>query len=194
MKRGVKSMSNMYSLIYIGYYYPKGGDNILLCVSDELFKVQYYLQHIRGLNECNADIREVTLNWETTQSLYGDYILERYEEPYDYLTVKDIQGLTSEIEQSIERYTNLQIELHEYRKTIENIPKFQGSLSALQLAEREIAFHLSKVKNIRKLAFEIINQSPITSKNIHEYLGAVEVISEDRELTEMFYRKVTEDD
>ena len=88
MKRGDLHMNDSYfDTIYIGYLYYPGMENILLCVSEDRYKVEYYIQEIRGLSRKMVDIRKVTLNLETAESLYGNFMLESYIEPYNYLTI-----------------------------------------------------------------------------------------------------------
>ena len=180
--------------IYIGYLYLPGKSNILLCVSEDRFKVEYYSQEIRGLQRNMVDIRRATLNLDTVDSLYGDYVLEPYIEPYEYLTRKDIQGLTLEIEKSLDHWTEMICDLKTYQNIIEDIPRFYDSSDVLRISIKTLESQLSNVKCIRRLSKEIIKRSPITSKNIQVYLDASRIIEEDRELTELFYRKVYDDD
>ena len=142
------------NLIFIGYLCPAGEDRIILCVSTKKDWVKYYLYNIRNLNRSQIDIREVALDNGAVESLYGDYILEEYMEPYLCLTRKDIEGLNEEIDRSLERWSNL----------------------------------------IKRLCREIIAKSTITSKDINEYLNGSKIIYESRELTDMFYRSVMEED
>lgn len=187
-------MNNSYfDTIYIGYLYYPGMENILLCVSEDRYKVEYYTQEIRGLSRKMVDIRKVTLNLETAESLYGDFMLESYIEPYNYLTRRDIQGLNREIETSLDRWTDMICELKEYQTFIEDIPRFYDSSDVLRLTIKTLENQLSSVKCIKRLSKEIIAKSPITSRNIHTYLNALKVVEEDRQLTELFYRAVDDD-
>lgn len=185
---------NWINLIFIGYLCPAGEDRIVLCVSGRKDWVKYYLYEIRNLNRSQIDIREVALDDNAVESLYGNYILEEYMEPYSYLTRKDIEGLNEEIDKSLERWSNLIIEMKEYLSMIEDIPRFQESISPILLGIRELEFHQGKVKNIKRLCREIIAKSTITSKDINEYLNGSKIIYESRELTDMFYRSVMEED
>lgn len=183
-----------FNMVYIGYYYYPGQQNILMCVSDNLHAVKAYLYNIRGLDKSNTDIREVVLDWDSVLSLYEDYILCEYMDPYEYLTQKDIAALSKEIDETMDRWNDLLIELKAYTKFIGDISRFSGSESVLSLAIREMEYHQGKVKNIRRMCKKIIADSPITSKNINRYLSSSKIIEEDRELTEMFYRAIDNDD
>ena len=183
-----------FDLIFIGYYCPKSEDRILLCVSQRKDWVKNYLFEVRGLNKSQVDIREVSLDISAAESLYGDQMLEEYIEPYGCMTRKDIAGLTEEIERTMDRWNDLLLNLKEYREFIEDIPRFQQSISPLIMAERELEFHQGKVKNIQRLCKRIITGSTIASKNINEYLNASKIIYENRELTELFYRAVNDEE
>jgi hypothetical protein len=187
-------VENWINLIFIGYLCPRNEDRILLCVSSNKSWIKFYLYEIRGLDRSMVDIREVALDSDSVESLYGNYILEEYIEPYSYLTRKDIIGLNEEIERTFDRWSTLLIELKEYRQFIEEIPRFQESISPLLLAERELEFHQGRVKNLKRLSKQIIANSTIVSKDINEYFNGSRIIYESRELTEMFYRSVMEDD
>lgn len=183
-----------FNSIFIGYYCPANEDRILLCVSNNRSWIKKYLYDVRSLDKFQVDIREATLDTDTAESLYGDYILEEYIEPYDYLTRKDIIGLNQEIENSLERWSNLILEMKEYLDMIREIPRFQESISPILLGIRELEYHQSRVKNIKRLSKEVIAKSSITSRNIQEYLNGSRIIYESKELMDMYYRAIREDD
>jgi hypothetical protein len=53
--------------------------------------------------------------------------------------------------------------------------------------------NLTKVKKLRKLCNAELKSSPIFSKNILEYLKYMGILQEDKQLTELFYRKVCDE-
>ena len=188
-------MPKEYYLTYIGYltkYFNK--DPVLLCVSNEKWKIKYYLKNIRGLEKNEYEIREIVLDYDTAISMYEDYILQEYTEDILLLTNQDINFINHEIEVTLEEFDNYYEGLKSYCEIIKKIPKLKEDYNQLSLAENIMKKHLSKVKIISKLCNTILQDSPIFSKNILEYLKHIKYLQEDRELTELFYRKVNEDD
>lgn len=181
-------------LIYIGYLIGYNySDPIILCVSDEKFKIKYYLKNVRKLNKSDYEIREVVLDFDTALILYEDYILQDFEEDCLFLTNRDIEYINTEIENTIRQletsYENFQM----YCTMIKKIPSMKDSLNTLIKALKEMEKHLSKVKILRKICGSELKECPVFSDNILTYLQHMGYLQESKELTEMFYRKVCDD-
>lgn len=185
--------NRFYQLLYIAYY-TLYNQNVLLCVSTDIHKVKFYLHNIRGLIKEEYEIKEVPVDSDYMESLYGDYVLEEYIEPYDYLTRVDIENLSKEINTSMEEWNELLERLNAYTNMINKIPKLSESVTSLINAKREIEFHLGKVKNLRRMSKEVIRESPVVSKDINVYFRHVKTIEEDKELVNLFYHSVYDDD
>lgn len=188
-------MKKYFCLTYIGYLIGYGYSNpVLLCVSDDKNKVKYYLKNVRGLSKHEYDIREVVLDFDMAISLYEDYILEEYEDDCLFLTNQDIEYINNEVHSIIRQLESSYDSLNDYCKIIQKIPSMKDQLSALNTARQVIWKHLSKVKTLRKICNSELKDSPIFSHNILTYLQNIRYLQEDKELTNMFYRKVYDDD
>ena len=188
-------MRKHYCLTYIGYLIGyKFKDPVLLCVSDDKFKIKYYLKNIRGLSKHDYDIREVVLDFNDAINLYEDYILQDYEEDCLFLTNRDIAYIDYEVQLTLEQLESSYKELNTYCTIIEKVSSMKDQLNTLIMSLKLMERHLSKVKTLRKICNAQLKDSPIFSKNILEYLKCMEYLQEDRELTELFYRKVYDDE
>ena len=186
-------MRDYYSIIYIAYLSDGYSDHEpVLAVSDDKLKVKYYLKEIRKLSKSQYTIRSVTLDKDTAWALYEDYMLQEFSDKYLYLTTRDIVYLSDEIDNEILDWQELLINLKHYQSLVKDAKKLleQPFTEAIDHMER----HLSSVKHIRRLSAVVIARSDILNPNIEKYLRAVGIMEEDRELTEMFYRKVHDND
>lgn len=182
-------------LLYIGYltgYHYN--DPVLLCVSDDKSKVKYYLKNVRKLDKKDYDIREAVLGYDSVLSLYEDYILKDFEEDCLFLTNRDIEYINKEIENIILQLEKSLKEFQTYCNMIRKVPGMEDTLNTLLHSEKIMEKQLSKVKTLRKICNSELRESPIFSANILEYLQSMEYLQEDQELTNLFYRKVYEDD
>ena len=182
-------------LLYIGYltgYHYN--DPVLLCVSDDKSKVKYYLKNVRKLDKKDYDIREAVLGYDSVLSLYEDYILKDFEEDCLFLTNRDIEYINKEIENIILQLEKSLKEFQTYCNMSRKVPGMEDALNTLLQSEKIMEKQLSKVKTLRKICNSELRESPIFSPNILEYLQSMEYLQEDRELTNLFYRKVYEDD
>jgi len=181
-------------LIYIGYLTGyRYSDPILLCVSDEKIKVKYYLKNVRNLSNKEYDIREVVLDFDTAMILYEDYVLQDFEKDCLFLTNRDIEYLNTEIQTTIQQLEISYDNLKRYCEIVRKVPSMKDSLNTLYSSLKIMEKQLSKVKTLRKLCNADIKDSPIFSRNILEYLKYMDILQEDKELTEMFYRKVCDE-
>lgn len=184
-------MKKHFCLTYIGYLIGyKFKDPVILCVSDDKLKIKYYLKNVRGLSKDDYEIREVILDFDNALYLYEDYILQDFEEDCLFLTNRDIDKINCEIEYTIQQLETSYKELETYCNIIKKIPDMKDHLNTLSKALKVMEKHLSKVKTLRKICNSELKSSPIFSKNILEYLKSMEYLQEDKELTELFYRKV----
>ena len=126
--------------------------------------------------------------------MYEDYILQDFEEDCLFLTNRDISFINYEIDLIVNQMETSYKELYTYCEMIKKVPNMKDHLNTLVMSLKVIEKHLSKVKTIRKICNSELKDSPIFSKNILEYLKNMEYLQEDRELTELFYRKVYEDE
>ena len=187
-------MKKQFCLTYIGYLIGyRYNDPIVLCVSDDKLKVKYYLRNVRGLSKHEYEIREVVLDFDMAISMYEEYILQDFEEDCLFLTNQDIDYINQEIQSTIQQletsYENLQI----YCNIIKKIPDMKEHLNTFSLSLKTMEKHLSKVKTLRKICNSELKESPIFSKDILYYLRHIGYLQEDKNLTEMFYRKVYDD-
>ena len=188
-------MKKEYCLIYIGYLTAYHyNDPVILCVGDEKFKVKYYLKDVRKLEKSQYEIREVVLDWESAYSLYDEYILEEFDESYPLLTVRDINALMGEINSCLSMFEDTYDNLKAYIEFASQIKKFVPDINQLVLAANVIDKHLSKVKNIKRISRKVMELSPVLSANIIEYLDHMGYIQEDKELTQLFYRRMLENE
>ena len=187
-------MLNKMCLIYIGYLTTYGfGDPVLLCISDDKIKVKYYLRNVRKLDKKDYIIKEVALDFESAMNLYEDYILQEYEEDCLFLTNQDIEYLNKEIQNTILHLEDAYEKMKSYCNLISKVPKLKDDWISLMKALKIMESELSKVKTLRKICIAELKDSPIFSSNILEYLQHIGYLQEDKELTELFYRKVYEE-
>ncbi len=178
-------------LIYIGYLIGYHfNDPILLCVSENKNKIKYYLKNVRNLSKDEYEIREVVLDYDTALNMYEDYFLIEYSEDCLFLTNRDVIYINKEIESTIDQLEKSYKEYKNYCNIIKKVPKLNNNMDTLLQSLYLMQNQLSKVKNLRKICNSELKNSPIFSKNILTYLKSMEYLQEDRELTELFYRKV----
>ena len=157
-------------------------------------KVKYYLKNVRKLSKSNYEIREVALDFDTAFILYEDYILQEFEDDCLFLTTRDIIYVNREIETTISQLEKSYDELKAYYDIIRKVPSIQESVSSIRSTLNLMEKHLTKVKTLRKICSAQIKDSVVFSPNMIEYLQQMGYLQEDRELTEMFYRKVASED
>lgn len=187
-------MKKHFCLTYIGYLIGYGyTDPVLLCVSDNKNKIKYYLKDVRGLSKSNYEIKEVVLDFDTAINLYEDYILQDFEEDCLFITNRDIEYINMEIQLIIQQLETSYTQMEIYCNIIKKIPDMKDHLNTLMTSLSLMEKHLTKVKTIRKICNSELKESPVFSKNILEYIKDMGYLQEDRELTEMFYRKVHDD-
>ena len=187
-------MKKQFCLTYIGYligYNYK--DPIVLCVSDDKLKVKYYLKNIRGLSKDSYEIREIVLDFDMAIDLYEDYILQDYEEDCLFLTNRDIEYINREIQSIIDQLESSYDSLQKYCNIIRKVPDMKDHLNILLSSLKIMEKHLSKVKSLRKICNSELRESPVFSKDILYYLRNMGYLQEEKELTELFYRKVYDD-
>ena len=187
-------MRDYYSLIYIAYLsesYDRHHD-IILAVSDDKSKIRYYLQEIRKLKKSDYIVREVTMDKDTAWSLYEDYMLQEFSNKYAYLTSRDIAYLGEEIDNEILDWQDLLLGLKHYRNLVNQTKKLPTDVFDQVIGHMDS--QLSSVKTIQRLSSAVIANSPVMSPHIWEYLKTMGFMEEDRALTQMFYRKLEEDD
>ena len=80
-----------------------------------------------------------------------------------------------------------------YYDIINKVPSMKESASTIKVTLNLMEKHLTKVKTLRKICSAQIKDCAIFSENILLYLQHMCYLQEDRELTEMFYRKVASD-
>ena len=178
-------------LLYIGYLIGYHYTNpVLLCVSDDKLKVKYYLKDVRKLQKGEYEIKETVLGYDMVIALYEDYILKDFEDDCLFLTNRDIDYINREIESIILQLEKSHEEFKKYCSIIEKIPSMQDSLNTLLMSLKVMEKQMSKVKTLKKICNSELKESPIFSNNILTYLQHVGYMQEDRELTELFYRKV----
>lgn len=181
-------------LIYIGYLIGYHfTDPIVLCVSDNKTKVKYYLNNVRNLNKKDYEIREVALDYDTAMIMYEDYFLVDFEEDCLFLTNRDIEYINKEIELTIDQLERSYKEYKTYCDMIKKVPKVNDSINTLLMALKVMEKQLSKVKTLRRICNSELKDSPIFSKDILVYLKCMDYLQEDKELTDLFYRKVYDD-
>ena len=190
----MNNLSN-YSIYYLGYFkYDDIEGDIILCVSNDVNQVKYYLTEIRNLVDTQYEIREVPMDLDMLESFYGDLILEPYMDSIaKYITRQDIENLNAEIDFHLSWIDRMLSDLESYERMVSHIDKFAGSLSSIYMCRREILTHMSSTKNIRKLAKAIIRNSPVLSPKIGENFYYSKTMHEDRELTIMYHKHVQED-
>ena len=182
-------------LIYIGYLISYGfNDPVLLCISDDKMKIKYYLKNVRKLDKKDYLIKEIALDFDSAMILYEDYVLQDYEEDCLFLTNQDIDYLNKEIQTTILHLENSYEKMKSYCQIISKVPKLKDEYNHLIKSVNIMEHQLSKVKTLRKICNAELKESPIFSNNILEYLHHMNYLQEDKELTELFYRKVHDDD
>lgn len=188
-------MKKSFCLTYIGYLTGYNyNDPVLLCVSENKEKIKYYLKDVRGISKKDYDIREVILDFDTALSLYEDYILQDFEESCLFLTNRDIEYINLEIKNIIQQLEISYDNLEKYCNIIKKIPSMKDHTNALYSSLKIMEKHLTKVKTLRKICNSELKDSPVFSKDILLYLHCMGYLQEDKELTELFYRKVYDDD
>ena len=179
-------------MVYIGYLLKYfNNEPVLLCVSNEKWKVKNYLKEVRGLDKNEYEIREVVLDYQSAIALYEDYILYDYDENHLVLTAQDIEYVNTEINTTISQMERSYEELQKYYDMIKNA-KLKDDLNPIIESINLMEKHLTKVKTMSKICNSVLEDSPIFSKNILTYLKCIRYLQEDRELTELFYRRVNE--
>lgn len=187
-------MRKEFYLTYIGYLTGYSyNDPIVLCVSDDKLKVKYYLKNIRGLTKESYDIREVVLDFDMAIDLYEDYILQDYEEDCLFLTNRDIDYINREVQSIINQLESSYDSLQKYCSIIKKVPNMKDQLNTLLSSLKIMENQLSKVKSLRKICNSELKDSPVFSKDILYYLQNMGYLQEEKELTELFYRKVHDD-
>lgn len=187
-------MKSPISIYYIGYFIGYSDkDPIVLCVSDNKDYIKFYLKNIRGLEKSQYDIREMTLDESSVYSLYEDFILVKYIDEYPIMTIRDIDILNKEVSENIQHIENLYNDLADYHKTLLLIDGLTFDKKLINDTINTLEKQLTKVKLLRKISIAYINQSDITSTSITRYFKRCGYVEEERELTELFYRKMLDD-
>jgi len=184
-----------YLMIYIGYF-TNYTEDIILCMSDDISKVKYYIKKVRQIPKSNYVIREIPLDYHTAESMYGEYVLEEFSEEYLYLTRRDIDYLSREINSTLNDLEDLCIRLNDYKSILEygsSEFKFREDIEAINQLMYLTKNRLGKVKSIRRMSKGIIGLSPVTSSNIEVYLNCMKNTIENRELLELFYSKIDDE-
>lgn len=178
-------------IYYIGYLIGYHFKNpILLCVDTEVYAVRYYLENIRGLKKDQYEIRMVTLTEDVAIELYEDYMLIEYSKKYRYITSRDEDQLTKELTAYTESIDSMYRQLIQYSEILKASKKLANDADTIYAASQIIDKHLSSAESIKSLCKKYIERSSIMSTNILEYLSTMQYIQEDRELTNLFYRKL----
>lgn len=187
-------MRNFYFILYIAYLVNPSWSkyDIVLATSNDRSKLKYYLREIRNLTKAEYIIKEVALDEDTAYALYGDYMLEEFSDKYKYLTNRDIGALANEIDNALIDWEGLLVQLKQYRDLVQNTRKLPSDVFDQAIGHMEK--HLSSVKIIQRLSGTVIAKSQVMSKNIHAYLKHMGIMEEDRELTELFYKRLQDDD
>lgn len=178
--------------IYLGFY-----DDIILCVSDDKSAVSYYLKKIRKLPKGQYDIRSVIFTRENAETLYDEYVLEPYTEEFLWLTRRDIEYLNEEINRVIDSIDNMIRKLSDIQSIMSygsNDLKFEKTLKTIEDLMYDLNKANSKVKSITRIARGIVGTSQITNAPIEDYLCLMKQCHEDRELTNLFYQRVEDED
>ena len=99
-----------------------------------------------------------------------------------------------EINSCLSMFEDTYDNLKAYTEFASQIKKFVPDINQLVLAANVIDKHLSKVKNIKRISRKVMELSPVLSANIIEYLDHMGYIQEDKELTQLFYRRMLENE
>ena len=183
-------MNKKLCYIYLGYF-TGFGDNILMCIGEEVTAVEYYLTKVRSLFTEQYEIRSVILDWESTLDLYEDYILYEYGfVKIKYLTARDINMLNSEIEEYVKSIERTYNSLKDYRNMIIENSKLKSAASNIDNTIYELKLQLVSPKKLRSLYKVIIKKSVVLSRNIRDYLDYIGYIKEDKELVNLFYKSI----
>lgn len=182
-------------LTYIGYFYSayEERSSIVLCVSDEAWKCKYYCEKIRKLSRKEYEVREVMLDEASRYALFEDFILEEFDENYNFLTTQDIAYLTKEVDTFLDSCQSLVEDLKRYRKLISKIPGMKSDTDDISKTIFNMNNHLSSVTEIRALCSEMYKSSIVFSSSIYEYLECMKSVQYDRELNDMYTWRLLDD-
>ena len=191
-----------YCLLYIGYligYHFK--DPVLLCVSEDKEAVKYYLKKVRGLNKDLYDIRSTLHRLSCPDDyLYEDYYLEECpDSKYEYLTVRDIQAINDEVNCTINYVDKLYTDYSNfvdlmYKSNLSYGKPNNEKCDIFMKSQENFKKEITSMKGLRRICNTSLKDSPIFSKDILVYLKHMGYIQEEKEMTELFYRKVFDED